>query len=1030
MILSKYQLVNNISSELSDNATQSITPYHVRHNLIDIIDSISELIKNEDIDSANFKTIDSRTSVFGEKSLERINLPNHSTEDNSAFGFSSLRINLDGKRNTAIGSYSLQSNSSGSDNVAIGVHSLAGNVTGSCNVGIGNYSLLSGRTGSFNIAIGHGAGYYVDKQDDYKFYLGSSPANDSTICTDTSGDNVTPLLKGDLLHNILGINTKIITEDAVLHVGGNAIPSTDSVFNLGSENLTWNKLYSNNLYLSSTEKFSKTPDSVSFNFPLIPESDNVYDFGSSSNRIRSLYAYDIIIDNSATINSAQFIYSSHYINKTLNLASKPEEIFFDGGGPYSLYDYALEKSSNLTQPYLTKDQVNGAGFSVYVDDPEDTDYHIVLDTQSTDSSFWKSNISIEVDESAHIGTSKINSLPEFDIYLKSGEINNVLSLKDNYLYFGDQNFLDNNDLGFGNYNFVFDGTTREFVTSFLVASPDSSKIAHRFFSNATGNQDISYGRLYEGFELEYENTLPSTVSSPDPTIIPGRTCFSIKSFSPSSNQIQSGNSARIPINQLVINRDSSSKIFAITDINNYAPEYTGDFNTSEDCTIRINSRGNNKVSKILLETNNRGDAQIVCDNALEFSYSGVKSASFNDQSFDLFNSTSGTHNFMINMGDYYRQDVSIGMRHVAEDPVAASGYGAIYVNAKAGGELQSSTLMFIDSSGNKFDLVRSPSNSIDGFLFIDDDNTFGGFNSFDNKSDVQCEHNTGVGFESSKDITTGSKNTLYGSQAGKALTTGSNNLAIGYGSLNKSTTNSYNVCVGTDSMGSNINSDYNFLLGVNDDLVLMSGVLGPNNSNKFLQLPNDGKLIISNESNTESVSITSNSIEIVDRGGADLPESDFNFTFTGNNSSTLLVLNHSEPRIIKDHFYANKNQPFAELKGDLKILGSVLFSDGSELSSSTSIDEISTISNKVTDNENKIASIFVEGFAIDDIDKPSSYNNPSIGNIRTPDGNVVQIHHRDTSLVIKKDAYVIAAKINSEYRPIRISKEESLTFCG
>lgn len=1030
MILNKNQLVSNINTELSDNITQSIAPYHVRHNLIDIIDSISQLLKNEDVDTNNFKTLENRTSVFGDRSLERINLPNHSTEDNSAFGFSALRINFDGYRNTSIGSYSLQSNISGSDNIAIGLQSLAGNVSGSSNIGIGNYSLLSNRSGSFNIAIGHGAGYYIDKQDDYKFYLGSAPTNDSIICSDVNGSNITPLLKGDLLNNILGINTKTLKTNAVLQIGGNSIPSIDSTFNFGSSEFMWQNIYGKNLYLSSTNKFSQNTSSVDFNFSLFPEHDNSYSIGSPSSRISSLYAYDIIVDNSATINYAEFIHSSHYINKTLNLASVPEEIILDGGGPYSLYDYVLNQTSNIIEPYLNKDQVNGAGLYVHVDDQEDTDYHILLDTQSKDLSFWKSNISIEVDESAHIGTSKIDSLPEFDIYLKSGEINNVLALKDNYLYFGDQNFLDNNDLGFGNYNFVFNGTTREFVTSFLVASPDSSKIAHRFFSNATGNQDISYGRLYEGFELEYENTLPSTVSSSDPTIIPGRTCFSIKSFSPSSNQIQSGNSERIPINQLVINRDSASKIFAITDLNYYTPEYTADFNTSEDCIVRINSRGQNKISKLFFETDNKGDAEIVCDNALEFSYSDVKSAILNDQYFDLFNNTSGTHNFMLNMGDYYRQDASIGMRHVSEDPNPASGYGAIYVTSKDGGELQSSTLMFIDSSGNKFDLVRSPNNSSDGFLFIDNDNTFGGLNSFDNKSNVECNNNTGFGFESSKDITVGSNNTLYGSQAGKSLTNGSNNIAIGYGALNQNKSNNYNICIGSENIGSNINSNYNFVFGANDNLVLMSGVLGPNNSNKFVQLPNDGKLIVSNISNTESIKIKSNSIEIIDNGGSDFPEFDLNFNFSGNSSATLFSLNHSDPSISKNFYYAEKSGPFAELKGNLKILGSILFSDGSELSSANDINEIPNLNTQVIDNKNKIDSLFVEGFVVNEITKPSSYDIPSIGDIITQDGQVIQIHHRDTSISIKKDTYIVAAKINSEYRPIRISKEESLTFCG
>ena len=38
----------------------------------------------------------------------------------------------------------------------------------SSNIAIGNYSLLSNRSGSHNIAIGHGAGYYIDADDDIR----------------------------------------------------------------------------------------------------------------------------------------------------------------------------------------------------------------------------------------------------------------------------------------------------------------------------------------------------------------------------------------------------------------------------------------------------------------------------------------------------------------------------------------------------------------------------------------------------------------------------------------------------------------------------------------------------------------------------------------------------------------------------------------------------------------------------------------------------------------------------------------------
>ena len=43
MILTKLKLVENIVSEISDNSTGQISPYDVRHNLLDIVDSVHNL---------------------------------------------------------------------------------------------------------------------------------------------------------------------------------------------------------------------------------------------------------------------------------------------------------------------------------------------------------------------------------------------------------------------------------------------------------------------------------------------------------------------------------------------------------------------------------------------------------------------------------------------------------------------------------------------------------------------------------------------------------------------------------------------------------------------------------------------------------------------------------------------------------------------------------------------------------------------------------------------------------------------------
>ena len=126
-----------------------------------------------------------------------------------------------------------------------------------------------------------------------------------------------------------------------------------------------------------------------------------------------------------------------------------------------------------------------------------------------------------------------------------------------------------------------------------------------------------------------------------------------------------------------------------------------------------------------------------------------------------------------------------------------------------------------------FDMITTSMNSSDGLLFINNTNVAGGLNSFDNKKEHSSNNNTGLGFNSLNQISEGSFNTAYGSEAGKSLTTGSNNVAIGYQSLMNNKNSRHNICIGTDGVGLSVNSDFNFLLGLDDDHILLKGILGP-----------------------------------------------------------------------------------------------------------------------------------------------------------------------------------------------------------
>lgn len=76
--------------------------------------------------------------------------------NNSAFGFNSMKNNTSGRRNSAFGIRSLTSNTTGIENTAIGYETLRLNTTASRNTAMGAYALSSGNSGN-NTAIGYNA---------------------------------------------------------------------------------------------------------------------------------------------------------------------------------------------------------------------------------------------------------------------------------------------------------------------------------------------------------------------------------------------------------------------------------------------------------------------------------------------------------------------------------------------------------------------------------------------------------------------------------------------------------------------------------------------------------------------------------------------------------------------------------------------------------------------------------------------------------------------------------------------------------
>ena len=186
----------------------------------------------------------------------------------------------------------------------------------------------------------------------------------------------------------------------------------------------------------------------------------------------------------------------------------------------------------------------------------------------------------------------------------------------------------------------------------------------------------------------------------------------------------------------------------------------------------------------------------------------------------------------------------------------------------------------------------------------------------------------------------------------------------------------------------------------------------------------DGHLSVENSTGVESLNLKVNKVEVSDTGGSDHPDKHLSFTFTGTESHDLLLLDHSADEMSRLPSYTDPNplRPFAELKGDLKLLGAIRFADGSSMTGADDLNEVARLSNLLNN-------FIVEGNALTDIDPASQYASPSRGFIVTATGNNFEIFNRDKYSKIKKNDFVIAIKINSEYRPIWISNESASCTC-
>ena len=1120
MILPKDEIVSNIKRDISDNSVGEISPHDIRHNLLDIIDSVHLLSKTQNISSNNLDTFNDGNTRLGLETLRKAYISGYSSVDNTAIGYRSLNANALGERNTSIGSNSLPCNINGSDNVAAGFHSLAGNTVGIGNIGLGNYSLNFNRVGNFNIAIGHGAGYYVSDNDDYQFFLASHNVDDTYICANPSGNGLAPLLIGDLRQNNLrlGVGVDSLHEGASLQVSGNIHPYDNlSSSDIGSSNYLWRSLYlsngvffkndyllynessslldtstslrssgnayfagnldiiqdasvSGNLTVSQVTKLNSDiylNGNVSLSGNILPARHRLYTIGNAGSELLNIYSHNLSATGRVVVKSLRALEQSHFAQKTLHLASSGDLVTVDGGGAAGLYsNYDITQNhSNEYQALFNDEELINAGIELkstgigyertykFGFQPRDSSLiHLTLDNPFSRSS-WLSNISLSLTSGCHIETNRILHKGPLSISKNSNGLG--LHERNNKTYF---TFESNQSIAFsgdGNYNLA--PRDQDKVLDVVYSLSGSGNISQKFLNNTSLNSADGDHIKLDGFDISYITN--SDLAAPS---------YFNEQFGQEARRlaIRSYNDTASAKRSIIFMQDNSDGVFGINNFLNgdsLLPDTILNIRATGDAVARITAENSSdSLAKLELLY---GDNYL--DNGVDFEYhhaSGTFKINryIEEQRFPIF-TVYENERVAILSDDISSSESVFGLGvdssgnsffSISESsgvPVGSSGVATLYVRNNPNDSTRSSTLNLVDSKGNIFaflvDATDEFGESIEKSLIVDQyGNTFGGRNSPTSRS--QLSPNT-------------ANNTALGNSALSSITNGSQNTVVGYGSLDTATNINTNIVIGTNCLSSTSSASGNIIIGNNilssttSDVVdrfIIGGIFDGNLSTKEIDMP-DGSLSFTSSSLQRGIKVSHSSIEKLDYIGAlDYPNHSIDFKFESAQSATLMTLNHSAPPMAKSSNYYSVDNPYVEIKGDIKLLGGVSFSDNTYVDSADFLSDINSLENRMDiaeediDNAesnistltSRLNDLVVEGVAVSDIPPPANDSLATTGLVQIKivnqssllvnkvaenlgDSATITIHNRDPRMPIDAGDYVIAIKVNNEYRPIWIS---------
>ena len=990
MKLTKNDFISNLNELIPDNGTQQISPLDLRTVITNSIDSTVNFLNDQTLDAENLGSPEITSTRVGSQALGKIDLPGYITSGNSAFGYQALYGNYHGGDNTAVGAFTLGCNLYGDYNVGVGYTALAGNVRGSGNIGLGSHTLQSNKNGDFNIAIGHGAGYYIGDypgnlgQNSYKLYIASTPINSDTTCDIEAGVGPAPLVYGDLKTLKFGIATKTLHDHGTLQVSGDVTPTETGKYNVGNSAYPWASV-NESIYFSGgkigigTSSPSGNEGLVTVAGSIVPSQYGTYTLGNS-NLAWDGYFNDITVSGAAHIVDLDYVTKEQWIYEALTLHLGASGGATVGGGVFTGEPYGPIRG------YLDDNGADGGGFILHTSGAGyQRDYKLIykapdvsLTCLESDSAFsrgrWYSNISLEVEHGRHVKTDRIIADDSLSLVSRSGcyglFINTDHSDSGNKVYLGPESYIDG-DYYSSNVNLYGSPSGTNFDVA-TIAVESGVKVSHSLLSRARLDTP-------RGFELNYYDESDTSKDR----------------FAIGKHELGFGGVKHEPVTLMY----EGGGVFGVANYGYVSipvlPKTIFHTQAASNCDARFTSqaaksrlqltRGSERASGIELSYEpDIFDISLlkpsglvgIASGAMSISTTGVVIGSTQVE----YASRLSTPATPLVVSHPSANSGTISLKEQSSSPTNIAGFGSIFVKPYTfGGQQQS--LFFRDDANTEFNLIQDPEDPSGNLVYVDiKRNTHAGIHSPYSLVGITNQDNTTYGYVALSGVTTGDRNTAVGSYASALNTTGGDNVAIGFLSNNSNSTGSNNVVLGSMASYSSNNFSNSIVIGYKSALArsipdsslligtgnrpLVSGSLSSRDfgiDNGSLSVFNDtksqtlrfrmeedkpyfyerrGSSIPAEEKEAlQDVAI----IDVVDNDSTEFSQlagASLAFTKSDGQSGILMNFRHNaDPMDYSSVTYHTNttDRPYAEVLGDLRLVGDIKFSDGTYLQSASTI---------------------------------------------------------------------------------------------